>query len=101
MSHTANITPLPEIPDVDFGQRTVIGAFMGEKNAGGYDIHVDSIERNNDDALINIILTSPGPDCIIAVTITSPYEIVSVPKIKGTAIFSETAQTSDCKETVN
>ncbi len=64
-------------PKVDFTTHAVIAVFAGEQQTGGFQIRVAKIE---DGSMRNVVvaLAKPGPDCMVAQMITTPYQIVTV-----------------------
>lgn len=67
-------------PTIDFTQNDVIALFAGEESTAGYEIAAAKIE---DSATrdVTITLTKPGGSCILAQSLTAPYQI---------AIFAKT-----------
>jgi hypothetical protein len=78
--HTQNVQPVPSLPDVDFTKNMVIAVFMGEKNTGGYGIHVSKIEETNNNVYIELEETVPSSGTIVSQSFTQPYHIVVVSK---------------------
>lgn len=62
------------------GEITLI-VFSGEKNSGGYDIKIQSIEDNEGRAVVVVKETAPPKDAIVTMALTYPVTIV---KFKGT-----------------
>ena len=83
----ANVDPPPALPSVDFAKDTVIAVFLGERKSGGYAVEVASVERAGDGALVVVREKGPKPGAITAAMITSPYQIVSIPRVPGEIRF--------------
>jgi len=65
-------------PAVNFNTHAVIAVFAGQQPTAGYSIEVSKVE----DAtvrMVTITFTKPGDGCILAQTVTAPYELISVP----------------------
>jgi hypothetical protein len=74
-----NVNPKPETPKVDFDSRMVIAVFMGTRKSGGYSVKITSIEQNGK-VTVKVKESSPPPDAIVTMALTSPYHVVVVPK---------------------
>jgi len=70
----------PGIPDVDFATENVIAVFDGQKSSGGYDVDVTEVVDQGGTRTITIVHTAPGPGCITTDALTSPFQLVVVPK---------------------
>ncbi len=73
-------TPVPEAPEIDFAERTVVALFMGRRSTGGYAIRVSEVVREGEQLRVRYREREPGPDEMVTQALTSPYQIVSVPK---------------------
>ncbi len=69
----------PDMPDVDFDEEYVIGVFAGEKSTGGHRIAVDAITDENAVRNVAITIETPSRDCLVTETLTSPFQLVTVP----------------------
>lgn len=76
----ANKTPIPELPEINFDEYTVVASMMGVQNSGGYSIEILEIAKNDDIVGVKIKEKEPGSDCITTGALTSPFHIVKVPK---------------------
>lgn len=84
--------------DVDLTETMVLGAFMGQRNTGGYSIEVINA-RETDDALhVKVRLTSPGPGCGVTTAITSPYEVVALPSVDKELEIHERVEVRRCSQ---
>ena len=71
----------PAPPAVDFTRDAVVFVALGPRSSGGYDVRVDSVTRDAAGALlVRYTATSPGPGCLTTQQITSPVEVVRVPR---------------------
>lgn len=76
----ANRTPLPELPEVDFAESTVIAAMMGVQSSGGYTIEILEIAEADNVVGVKIEENEPGSDCVTTAALTSPFHIVKIQK---------------------
>jgi len=87
----------PDIPQVDFGKSWVVAAFMGEKNKGGFEISMASVQKGADSFVVTIRHITPGPNCMSSMAIEYPYvfaEIAQFPALK--AEFKVAEEIKDC-----
>ena len=70
---------LPKL-DIDLKTNTVIAAFLGERNTGGYSVEITRLANGE----IQIGEKAPAKDMMVPQIITAPFKIVSLP-VEGTA----------------
>ncbi|MBU6323814.1 MAG: protease complex subunit PrcB family protein [Patescibacteria group bacterium] len=92
MAYGASTTP----PAVDFSTDDVVAVFAGPEPTTGYAIAVTRVEDAADGRLITIALSKPDSSCIEADTVTSPYEIVTMPKTALPLAHAYEFATSTC-----
>lgn len=82
-------------PRVDFDNRQVIAVFAGEQPTAG---HAIAITRITDQTVreVEILITKPGGSCLLAESLTQPYQIIEVPKTDLTLTHRNTATTTSC-----
>jgi len=85
---------LPKL-NVDLKTNTVIAAFLGERNTGGYSVEITRVANGE----IQIAEKAPAKDVMVPQVITAPFKIVSLPvegtepvKISAGDAFRQTAQ---------
>ncbi|WP_111641438.1 protease complex subunit PrcB family protein [Marinimicrobium alkaliphilum] len=66
--------------DVDLERYMVLAVFMGERPTGGYNISVERVVATRNHLLANVLNTSPGEACPVTLAITSPYQVVAIPR---------------------
>lgn len=83
-------------PRVDFGRDLVIAVASGERSTGGHDIEVQRVTRSGGDLRIEVLRTSPGPDCMTTAALTQPVDVVLVPAagVTGWGFIDRTATTA-------
>lgn len=83
--------------DVDLTETMVLGAFMGQRNTGGYSIEVTKAIETDDALHLKVRLTSPGPSCPVTLAITSPYEVVALPAVGKELEIHERTEVRRCR----
>jgi hypothetical protein len=66
-------------PEVDFTQNVVVVAAAGQRRGGGYEIVVDRVSQNDGQLTIEVVETSPSPNCLTTEALTQPVDVVVVP----------------------
>lgn len=79
-------------PPVDFTRRTVLAVFTGSKMTAGFDVEITAVETTPAGATVRYRERAPGPDEMTAQVITSPFHIVSVPRVSGEVTFVKAAR---------
>ena len=76
----------PDKPKVDFQSKWVIASFLGNVSSAGHSIEIKSVTNEKDETIIYMLHKRPGPDCISAQVIESPYLLVSIDQFKPDAV---------------
>lgn len=71
------VSPLPDIPTVDFDHQCVVAAFMGKRPSSGYRIEITAIEKKGRN--LNVHVTNYETPGMLTV-ITSPFYLARIPK---------------------
>jgi hypothetical protein len=79
--------PGQDIPMVDFSTRTVIAVFLGSRRTAGYVVEITAVERRAGETIVNVREGRPAPGQMLAQVITTPFHIVSVPRVEGPVTF--------------
>ncbi|MFA5998198.1 MAG: protease complex subunit PrcB family protein [Candidatus Paceibacterota bacterium] len=82
-------------PAVDFKTQAVIAVFAGERPAAGYRIAVSKVEDASA-RVVSITIAEPAADCMLAQTITAPYEVVAVPVTSLPFTHEDVSVTTTC-----
>lgn len=90
------VEPMPAIPNVDFTQRMVILAAMGQRSSGGYQIAVEGVYRDADRLIVEVRETSPGPRCVTTAALTSPATAVITDRFDGEVAWVEKTSEAKC-----
>jgi hypothetical protein len=83
-------------PAVDFTRESVLLVALGNRSTGGHDVHVEAVSRSGDGAVVRYSATSPGPGCVTTQGVTSPVDVVRVPRIAGTVRFERRNVVQHC-----
>ena len=84
-------TPKP----IDFRSSQVLASSLGEKTTGGYAVSVTKITETDENMVVTVVQSIPGPGCITTQAASHPYEFVVIPSRKPIEIF-ERQQIDDC-----
>jgi len=68
-------------PDVDFTQNVVVAVAAGQRPTGGYEIAVERVARANGELTVEVVETTPGPNCVTAGSLTQPVDVVVIPEV--------------------
>jgi len=95
--HNTGNGPYPEPPEIDFSREMVIVAAMGQRPTSGYEIIIDSAYER-DDQLEVIVKSVVNVKCFgVLMVVTSPIDIVRLPKVERPVVFREIEVVPDCK----
>ncbi|MGI8546923.1 MAG: protease complex subunit PrcB family protein [Gemmatimonadaceae bacterium] len=83
-------------PAIDMAHNMVVLIALGQRSTGGYTVRFDSLTTEAAGAVVRYTVTSPGPGCMNTQMITSPIDVVSVPRIDGTVRFEKTDAVNRC-----
>lgn len=72
--------PAPEQPRVNFEAQTLLAAFMGTRNNGGYKVNIASANLKESTLFVQVVHAKPAPECMVTMAITQPYYVVAVEK---------------------
>jgi hypothetical protein len=85
----------PPVPTVDFDTKVVAAVFAGEVPTAGYAIAVAEVE-DVDKRMVNIELTKPDESCVLAQSVTAPYQVIELPKTSLPFTHADTWTTKPC-----
>ena len=86
----------PPPPTVDFNTKVVAAVFAGKAPTTGYAITVAEGE-DVDKRVVKIELTKPDESCVLAQSVTAPYQIIELPKTSLPFTHADTWVTKSCK----
>lgn len=85
-------------PDVDFTKAVVVAVAAGQRPSGGYEIAVDHVSQTDGELAVEVIETSPGPNCINSSSPSQPVDVVVVPVVAPrTWSFTERKEVRGCR----
>ncbi len=67
-------------PTVDFSRDVVVAVFMGTRPTAGFSIEIVRVRQEGPALVVTYKETRPAPDSVTAQILTSPYDIVAVPR---------------------
>ena len=86
----------PQIPTIDFNKYEVLAIFDGTHSSFGYSIKVTSIADNAPTRTVTIEHLAPATSCAVQTGVSSPFEIIRVPKTTSNLAHQDTTGTSIC-----
>ncbi|HEX8243327.1 MAG TPA: protease complex subunit PrcB family protein [Longimicrobium sp.] len=89
-------SPVPALPQIDFGQEMVVVVALGTRNSGGYSILVDSAYQYGDRVEVVVRKESPGSRCFTTAALTQPVDIARIPASTLPVRFRERSFVHDC-----
>jgi hypothetical protein len=66
-------------PAVDFTRDVVVAVAAGQRPTGGYEIAVDRVRQANGELTVEVVETTPGPNCRTTTSLTQPVDVIVVP----------------------
>jgi hypothetical protein len=74
-------------PAVDFGKEMIAAVFLGTRPTGGYEVEIRTARREGSALVIEYDEQVPGPDVVVTQALTSPFQIVRLPRHEGVVRF--------------
>ncbi|MCC7415681.1 MAG: protease complex subunit PrcB family protein [Acidobacteria bacterium] len=74
-------------PAVDFTTSMVVAVFMGSRPSAGFAVQVVGTTRDGNDLIVQYRETVPARGTLAAQILTSPYHLVSLPRVDGDVKF--------------
>jgi hypothetical protein len=66
--------------DLDFRREWVVLYTAGTRMTGGFEAHIEGIQREGHGLTITTKLVVPGPDCMVTQALTHPYALARFPR---------------------
>lgn len=88
--------PQPPLPTVDFAREMVVIAALGARGSGGWSIVVDSAVWRGGTTAIYLRRLAPGRGCFTTAAVSSPVDVVRVPRSDAPVRFVERLVREDC-----
>ena len=83
-------------PRVDFDRRRLLVVVQGRRPSGGHRIRIRRMDGQPDSLVVHVREVSPAPGCPVARVLTSPYHVVSIPRVDRRVDFVRTQRVADC-----
>lgn len=83
--HSSWRLPADPCPSVDFTQHCVLITTAGRCPSAGWSLELERIERDAQGVLVRAKLQAPRPDSLVPQVITTPYQMLLLPRIEGNA----------------
>lgn len=83
-------------PPVAFDQKIAVVVAMGRRRTGGYAITVENVYRAGGRLYVVVKETAPGPGCLVTHALTSPVEVVLLPRTEEPVSFIERREEVAC-----
>jgi len=81
--------PQPRLPPIDFGREMIVVAALGSRPSGGYDVVIESAERDSTGLQISVRVAAPASGCPVESVMTQPVDIARVPLTSQPVRFRE------------
>ena len=88
--------PLPPAPAVDFAREMIVVAALGHRASGGWGIAVDSAVWRGGAIDVFVRQLAPGRGCFTTAAISSPVDVVRLPRRDAPVRFDERVVREDC-----
>lgn len=92
-----HVEPVP-VPSVDFRREMVVLVGLGTQRSTGYDLSVVSVRQVGAtlQVRVHVSLLGAGP-CMAGMMVTSPVDIVRIPRSGGVVTFLDESFQQDCR----
>ncbi len=85
-------------PRVDFDRRRLLVVVQGRKPSGGHRIRIARVDGLPQSLVVGVREISPARGCPTAGVLTSPYHVVSIPRVDRRVDFVRAQRVLDCRE---
>ncbi|NBB99582.1 MAG: protease complex subunit PrcB family protein [Bacteroidetes bacterium] len=95
-SHRSEV---PAPPSINFDERVVAFASLGQRPTGGYRVELARAVHNEDRGVVELTVreVTPGPSCMVQQVLTFPYLLAAVEAVDAPYEFVEGApRVADC-----
>lgn len=90
----ANTDPMPDPPEVDFTDKTLIAVGLGDRPSGAYSVEIDTIRLVNGTVVVHY--TERRSCGIATAAITQPYHLVLVDRTTAPVEFRRSVEAPPC-----
>ncbi len=92
----ATVSPEPPLPAVDFDREAVLAVAMGRQPSGGFAIRLEAAHQDDQAVTVSVRSVAPGAGCLVPQVVTSPVDLVRMPRSPLPVRFVETSETLNC-----
>jgi len=85
----------PPVPTVDFKSKVVAAVFAGNVPTTGYKISVSEV-KDEDKRIVKVELVKPDQSCVLAQSVTAPYQVIELSKTSLPFTHSDEWTTKIC-----
>lgn len=93
---SARFGSAPPEPEVDFEKDMLLMAAMGSRGSGGYSVDIERVVDRPHELVAHVRFTSPGERCGAIAVITSPADVVRLPRFDKKIRWEVKRVTRDC-----
>jgi len=91
----AHLHPLSPFKPVAFDQAMVLVIAIPDSTSGKI-IEVESVEQHGSDILVSYLLSEPAKDCMPAMAVNIPFQVLLVRRAEGTVRFERRTEPYRC-----
>ncbi|MBI4052988.1 MAG: protease complex subunit PrcB family protein [Candidatus Diapherotrites archaeon] len=84
-----NVSPQPEMPEMDFDKYTVIAAALGSKPNGCYTIEIKDVRQTQSNVYALVDKPEPSEGAMCTQAFVQPYHIIKIPKTAKPVVFEK------------
>lgn len=77
------ITPGPKTQSIDFEHKQVIAVVDIDQPNSGYTLHINRIEKHNDELWVHVTREQPGTSCLNLGVVSQPFVVVMLDRVDG------------------
>jgi hypothetical protein len=85
VAHKWGIVAPPPAPLLDWTKEMYVGVWIGGRPNGGYTATITKVEVDGSAITVHVTEQQPGANCVVPSVTTSPYHIIRMPRVDGTA----------------
>lgn len=86
----------PPVPNIDFETEMLIAVALGERNSGGFTIHITKVLESDKVIFITAEETKPGNSCASPSVMIYPFQLILVPKSDKEITYTKTVKINEC-----
>lgn len=95
-SFWVEVAPGGPQPSAGFRDSLLLAVTLGERPTSGYGIRIDSLTRTGDTILVHGTNSERLTNCPLLQVVTSPFQVIQVPRLEGTFVFAFTSESTAC-----